>query len=156
MIERLALVLVLALIGYGVFYLFRMSQMRRMSNVHQTAAPVMVERAPALQGHGTPTLLYFRADSCAVCPTQSRHLDQLASMWDGPLTIEKIDAERDPETAGRYGVISLPTTVLVDPQGQVRQINYGLTDARKLSRQLAAVVGMDDRQQTANDSVRVA
>lgn len=156
MIERFALVLVLALVGYGAFCLFRMSQMRRMSQAHQAAAPVMAERTPAPQGRGMPTLLYFRADSCAVCPTQSRHLDQLESMWDGPLTIEKIDAERDPDTAGRYGVISLPTTVLIDPQGQVRQINYGLTDARKLSRQLAAVVGMDDKRQTADDGVRVA
>lgn len=137
MIERLALVLVLALVGYGAFYLFRMSQMRRMSRAHQTASVAAAEiTRPVYAAAGAPTLLYFRADSCAVCPAQARQLDQLTTMWDGQLDIRTVDAERDPETAGRYGVLSLPTTVLVDPQGQVRQINYGLTDARKLARQL--------------------
>ena len=83
-----------------------------------------------------PTLLYFRSDSCAVCPTQGRYVDQLAAQW-ADLTIERIDAERDPDTAARYRVFSLPTTVLIDGRGQVRHVNYGLTDVHKLGRQLA-------------------
>ena len=48
--------------------------------------------------------------------------------------------ERDPDTATRYSVFTLPTTVLVDADGRVRHVNYGLTDANKLGRQLAEVV----------------
>ena len=123
MLDRLALVLVLAAAGVAAYALFRQLHMRRM----QPAAAV-----------GRPTLLYFRSDSCAVCPTQGRYVDQLAAQWD-ELTIERIDAERDPDTAARYRVFSLPTTVLIDGRGQVQHVNYGLTDAHKLGRQLASL-----------------
>jgi len=125
MLERLALVLVLTATTFGAYYLFRQLHMRRM----QPAAAA-----------GRPTLLYFRADHCAVCPTQGRFIDQLATQWDGRVAIERIDAERDPETAARYRVLTLPTTVLVDADGRVRHVNYGLTDAQKLGRQLAAIL----------------
>jgi thiol-disulfide isomerase/thioredoxin len=123
MLDRLALVLVLAAAGVAAYALFRQLHMRRM----QPAAAA-----------GRPTLLYFRSDSCAVCPTQGRYVDQLAAQWD-ELTIERIDAERDPDTAARYRVFSLPTTVLIDGRGQVQHVNYGLTDAHKLGRQLASL-----------------
>ena len=118
MLERLALVLVLAAAGVAAYALLRQLHLRRMP----TVATVK------------PTLLYFRADHCAACPTQSRYVDQLAAQWDGH--IERIDAERDPATAARYRVFTLPTTVLIDGGGQVRHVNYGLTDAHKLGRQV--------------------
>ena len=121
MVERLTLVLVLAAVGVAAYTLLRQLHMRRM----QPAAAA-----------GRPTMLYFRSDSCAVCPTQGRYVDQLVAQW-ADLTIERIDAERDPDTAARYRVFSLPTTVLIDGHGQVRHVNYGLTDAHKLGRQLA-------------------
>ena len=121
MVERLALVLVLAAAGVAAYALLRQLHMRRMQ------PGVVADR---------PTLLYFRSDLCAVCPTQGRYVDQLAAQW-ADLTIERIDAERDPDTAARYRVFSLPTTVLIDGRGQVRHVNDGLTDAHKLGRQLA-------------------
>ena len=124
MIERLALVLVLTAAAVGAYYLFRQLHMRRM------------EPAPVT---GRPTLLYFRSDSCAVCPTQGRFVDQLAAQWDGRVAVQRVDAERDPDTAARYRVMTLPTTVLVDADGRVRHVNYGLTDAQKLGRQLASL-----------------
>ena len=121
MLERLALVLVLAAAGVAAYALLRQLHMRRM----QPAAVA-----------GRPTLLYFRSDTCAVCPTQGRFVDELAGQ-SGDVTIERVDAERDPDTAARYRVFTLPTTVLLDGRGQVRHVNYGLTDAHKLGRQLA-------------------
>lgn len=124
MIERLALVVLLTAAAVGAYYLFRRLHMRRM------------EPAPVA---GRPTLLYFRADHCAVCPTQSRFVDQLAAQWDGRVAIEHVDTERDPDTAARYRVMTLPTTVLVDADGRVRHVNYGLTDTQKLGRQLESI-----------------
>jgi len=121
MLERLALVLLLAAAGVAAYALLRQLHMRRMQPANAA---------------GRPMLLYFRSASCAVCPAQGRYVDQLAAQWAG-LTIERIDAERDPDTAARYRVFSLPTTVLIDGRGQVRHVNYGLTDAHKLGRQLA-------------------
>lgn len=124
MIERLTLVLLLVAAGLAAYTLFRQAHVRRMQ--------------PAPVAAGRPTLLYFRGDGCAVCPAQGRYVDQLAAQWDN-LAVERIDAERDPETAARYRVFSLPTTILVDAAGQVRHVNYGLADAQKLGRQLASL-----------------
>ena len=128
MLERLILVLVLSALAAGIYVLLRQRHLRRM--MPATAA-------------GRPTLLYFRSDSCAVCPTQGRYVDQLTAQW-ADLTIERIDAERDPDTAARYRVFSLPTTVLIDGRGQVRHVNYGLTDAHKLGRQLAQLADFSE------------
>jgi thioredoxin-like negative regulator of GroEL len=106
------------------------------------AARALHRRRIRLATHHTntiPTLLYFRGDSCAVCPTQGRIIDQLIVQWDGRVRLETIDAEREPEIAARYCVFSLPTTIWLDEDGQVRHINYGLADAQKLNHQLAAV-----------------
>jgi thiol-disulfide isomerase/thioredoxin len=125
MLERIALVLVLVAAGVAAYALLRQLHLRRM---------------PTVAAAG-PTLLYFRSDSCAVCPAQGRYVDQLAAQW-ADLAIERIDAERDPDTAARYRVFSLPTTVLIDGRGQVRHVNYGLTDAHKLGRQLAQLADL--------------
>jgi thioredoxin-like negative regulator of GroEL len=80
-------------------------------------------------------------------------VDGLAAQWDGRLRIERIDAERQPEEAARYAVFSLPTTVLVDGDGRVRHVNYGLADASKLQRQLVDVLGPQRSQPTSGATV---
>jgi thiol-disulfide isomerase/thioredoxin len=126
MIERIALVITLSAALVAGFYILRYWHVRRMRPVHA--------------GGAAPTLLYFRGDHCAVCPTQERAIGQLVASWHGDLRVERIDAERDPETAARYNVFSLPTTLWLDGEGRVRQVNYGLADAGKLARQAAEVV----------------
>jgi thioredoxin 1 len=125
MAERLALVLALCVAAVSAYYLFRQLHVRRMAT------------APAA---GRPTLLYFRADHCATCPTQGRFVEQLASQWGEGLRVERVDAERDPDTAARYRVFTLPTTILIDGDGRVREVNYGLADAHKLAKQVSALV----------------
>jgi thioredoxin-like negative regulator of GroEL len=127
MVERLFVVLLLSVVAVGVFQGARLAHLRR------------IRRSAGGNGRELPTLLYFHSDNCAACPTQGRMLDQLLTTWNGRLAIEYIDAERKPEEANRYAVFSLPTTILIDTTGQVRQVNYGLTNAAKLERQLATL-----------------
>lgn len=138
MIERLALVLILVVTAVAVYYALRLWHMRRMQPV------VVAER---------PTLLYFCSDTCAVCPAQGRIVDQVAARWDGRLRVERVNAEQEPETAARYRVFTVPTTILIDGRGRVRQVNYGLTDAHKLGRQLDALGewAVDDEQPAIGD-----
>ncbi|MCA9866406.1 MAG: thioredoxin family protein [Anaerolineae bacterium] len=138
MIERLALVIVLAIFCGATYYGLRSLHIRRMKPAHAGAA--------------APTLLYFRGDSCAVCPAQTRAIDQLASLWPDSLQIERIDAEHDMETAARYSVFTLPTTIWIDGDGRVRQVNYGLADADKLGRQLSllAAIKLDQTPSVLN------
>ena len=129
MIERMAFVIALSIVTVAAYYALRTVHVRQMR--------------PATIGVGLPTLLYFQSDTCAVCPAQRRVVDQMATQWDGRLRVERIDAERDPETAARYNVFTLPTTILVGSDGRVRHVNYGLTDARKLCRQLESLTTVE-------------
>lgn len=131
MVERLALVTLFMVAAVVGFYVLRLAHIRRIDQVRHTA--------PAAGTTGRPTLLYFRSDTCAVCPTQSRYIDQLAAVWGDRIAIEQVDATTDPDTAGRYQVFTLPTTVVLDGLGRVQQVNYGLADDRKLARQLAGL-----------------
>lgn len=127
MIERLMVVALLAVAALAAYYLFRTVHMRRMEPAPVTA--------------GMPTLLYFRSDTCAICPTQGRFVNEAAADWDGRLRVQTVDATAETELASRYQVFTLPTTILLDRQGQVSAVNYGLTDSGKLARQLYSVAG---------------
>jgi thiol-disulfide isomerase/thioredoxin len=122
-IERFLVIILLSLAGVGAFQLMRLAHVRRLGRVSVTA--------------GRPRLLYFRSDHCAACPTQARYLEQVTAAWQDALDLEWIDTDAEPEKAAQFGVFSLPTTIVVDGAGAVRQINYGLTSAGKLSAQLA-------------------
>lgn len=125
MIERILIILLLALIGLGAYAIFKAYHVRRLGSV---------------ESQNRPQLLYFRSEHCAPCETQARYLDQLEQRWNGNLTIQKIDTDAEPDKAQQYGVFTLPTTILVDNLGKVRQVNYGLTNVQKLSQQLRAIV----------------
>lgn len=121
--ERVIMALAVILIGVAVYQLFRRWHMAQASQPGSLAVTL-------------PTILYFQSDSCAACPTQSRFLDQLAGEWHGRVSIQKIDADREPERASHYRVFTLPTTILVDAAGNIQKINYGLTNSQKLVQQL--------------------
>jgi thiol-disulfide isomerase/thioredoxin len=125
MLERIAIVLLLSLIGTAVYYAYH----------HQHKRRLHIEWAK-----DRPTLLYFRSDSCSPCMTQSHYLEQLERKFVDRFAMQQIDTEQEPEKAARYGVFTLPTTLVIDRQGEVKYINYGLTDTFRLSRQLESVV----------------
>lgn len=129
MIERLLLTILVALIGMAMFSTLRILHMRR-ANKTSATAPAQVEK---------PTLLYFRSDSCAPCVTQSHYLSALESEYGSRVTIQKIDADVDIDLTSRYGIFTLPTTLIVDRRGEVRHINYGLTATTKLAQQLEKI-----------------
>jgi len=126
MIERLALTLLIIGLSWLAFQLFQ--------RVHRQR--VTLAAAPVTQ----PALLYFRSDTCAPCYTQGLLLEPVLQRFSGRVLFEKIDADIDLERARQYSVFTLPTTILVDGQGVVKQINYGLTDSQKLSRQLETIL----------------
>lgn len=130
MITRTIFVLVVVALAIALYYAFKHWQMARISRHLSQAAAVT----------NLPTLLYFRSESCTVCPTQSHYIDKAAQEWNGRIAIQNIDAEREPEKAGHYNVFTLPTTIIVDTQGKVREINYGLTQPHKLTQQVQGIL----------------
>jgi len=90
---------------------------------------LLATAAPA----GEPYILYFTGDSCAVCRThQEPALQKL-----GAVRIDKVDAVADRQLADRFQVYTLPTTVVMTPEGKPLHVNYGYAPAPKLEQQLA-------------------
>jgi thioredoxin-like negative regulator of GroEL len=91
-------------------------------------------------GPGGPKLLYFRSDHCRPCTAQAHYLQSLEGRYQHRLIIERIDVEAEAQKAHSYGVFTLPTTLVLDRQGQVKYINYGLTGESILARQVERVL----------------
>lgn len=84
-----------------------------------------------------PYIIYFTGDSCTVCRThQEPALSRL-----GDVRIDKVDAVTDRTLADRFHVYTLPTTVVMAPDGRALHVNYGYAPAPKLQRQLAEARG---------------
>ena len=84
-----------------------------------------------------PYILYFTGDSCTVCRTHQE--PALARL--GDVRIDKVDAVADRALADRFHVYTLPTTVVMAPDGRALHVNYGYAPAPKLERQLAEARG---------------
>jgi hypothetical protein len=62
------------------------------------------------------------------------------------LHFEDCDALAYPELVHRYRVLTVPTTVVIAPRGEVAAINYAVARADTLRRQLKeAAAGLEDR-----------
>jgi thiol-disulfide isomerase/thioredoxin len=138
MIERIVISLII-LAGLGLLWLgWRYYK----SKLAQSIQPL--EFAP-----GSPTLLYFCAPYCAPCEAQQTPIiDSLAAQLGETVVVKKYNVTEHPDLAGRYKVLTLPTTVVLDGQGRVAHINYGLTSQARLEAQLARPQGEFSRAET--------
>jgi thioredoxin-like negative regulator of GroEL len=125
MVDRVLIALIVMAAGVGAYLLFQAWQRSR--------------AASAFEPTGKPTVLYFRSDTCAPCVAQARFIEQVRRQFGDRVAIEKIDADAERERAGRFGVFTVPTTLVIDAEGKVRHANYGLAGPDKLARQLAEV-----------------
>ena len=93
----------------------------------------------ALQGlnPGTPAILYFTTPNCAPCKTVQRPaIQKVKQALCEKIQVIEIDASEQTDLADEWGVLSVPTTFIIDKNGQPRQINHGVTRAEKLLAQL--------------------
>jgi len=86
---------------------------------------------------GTPAILYFTTPTCVPCKTVQRPAIQQIKHRMGPrLQVIEVDAAARPDLAKDWGVLSVPTTFLLDSKGRPRHVNHGVTRAEKLQQQL--------------------
>ena len=89
---------------------------------------------------GAFTLVYFTTPTCVPCKTVQRPaIEGLSKLLGNALQVIEIDATQRPELATRWGVLSVPTTFVIDPRGKVRHINHGVTRAEQLLLQIHSV-----------------
>jgi thioredoxin 1 len=88
-----------------------------------------------------PKLLFFTTPYCAVCRTkQSGVVEELEQELGETVKVIKIDADDQPELAKQYGVITIPSTFVIDAKGQIRAINHGFASIEKLRGQFQQVI----------------
>ena len=61
----------------------------------------------------TPVLVDFWAEWCGPCKAMGPAVDKLAEELDAELRVVKLDTENNGETAAKYGVMSIPTFLLI-------------------------------------------
>lgn len=132
MLERL-------LISVGVFiagYLILIALKRRQLRNAQSAAGNLQAATEY------PTILYFSAGSCHQCYSLQRPLleevqkEWLAEQPNGGLRLITCSVEESPDVAEQWGIRTVPTTIIIDANGNVLHINNGLASKAQLLRQL--------------------
>ena len=90
-----------------------------------------------LERKGIPAILYFTSPDCGPCRTIQRPaLRRLQDRLGDRLQVIEVNTQEQPDLASRWGVLSVPTTFIIDQHGQLRHVNHGATRVEKLLQQL--------------------
>jgi len=98
---------------------------------------------PLLDGgtNGLVRILAFSSDTCRQCHThQWPAVQRVLAQRAGRLTVEDVDAPSHPDLAERYRILTVPSTIVLDGNGQVHAVNYGFANTQKLLEQVDALI----------------
>jgi thiol-disulfide isomerase/thioredoxin len=130
----------LAIIAAGLA-LYRLLNRAILYRAQKNGAPDATQALFSLPG--VPAILYFTTPDCVACKTVQRPaLERLKECLGDRLQVVEINAQEKPDLASRWGVLSVPTTFIIDERGQLRHVNHGAARADKLLQQLEGVVSI--------------
>ena len=122
--------LAVAIIAVGLFAYWLFNQ--RLLGRAQNQALALVGTLP-----NKPMIVYFTTPDCAPCKTIQRPaLNKVLTLMGDSVQVLEIDATQRPDLAKQWGVMSVPTTFLLDARGEARYVNNGVTRVEKLMEQL--------------------
>ena len=67
------------------------------------------------------TIVDFWAEWCMPCRMQTPIMESLAKKLAGKATISKLNVDENPETASRFGITGIPTSVLLKDGKEVQR-----------------------------------
>lgn len=86
---------------------------------------------------GRLAILYFTTPDCAPCKTIQRPaLRAVQGRMGDRLQVIEVNAYEQPGLAKEWGVLSVPTTFIIDASGRPRHVNHGVTPVDRLMEQL--------------------
>lgn len=126
MLQRIFIAVVIFASLYMLLRFNRIGQMRAAQRA-----------AKAMQPHDSICILYFSAEACQQCRGQEQILDDVMNKLEANnVGLQKYPVEQYPELARQWGVKTVPTTVIVGPDGAVFDVKSGLISTQYLLEQL--------------------
>ena len=128
MLGRLLISLAVILLAFAAIWSFSRFFLRRRAKRGLGIAEIEV---------GRPAVLYFTTPDCLPCRTVQRPaLHSLQEHFGERIQIITVDAYQNPKLADAWGVLSVPTTFIIDHQGRPRGVNHGVARYERLKSQL--------------------
>lgn len=122
--------LAIVIIGLGTFAYWLLNQhllVRARNNVFK-----LFSKLP-----DKPVLVYFTTPDCVPCKTIQRPaIEKVSNLLGEKLEVIEINAYDQPDLAQTWGVMSVPTTFVLDTRGEARYVNNGVARAEKLLEQI--------------------
>ena len=118
----------------GTILLFRLHLYLQSKRLEGKAAPAL--EAAGREGLQTagPTLIYFHSPQCGPCKKMTPLIEELVASHEN---VVSVDVSRELETARKYQIRAVPTTVLVR-DGRVQKVLLGFQSLKRLNGLLSA------------------
>jgi hypothetical protein len=132
--ERVVVVVALAALVFAVVLLARHWSRQRTSEV-RAAAPNWT--ALGAEPDARRTLIAFSTSSCTACHQAQTPAIETAFRELVDIRLIRVDAARTPHAARAFGILTVPSTVVVAAGGKhVVAVNHGFTPSERLVEQL--------------------
>ena len=86
-----------------------------------------------------PVLVDFWAVWCGPCQMQGPIVEEVAKAMEGKAVVGKVNVDENPQSAGKYGVMSIPTLIIFKGGQPVKQM-VGVQSKEVLINTLSAVI----------------